>query len=80
MDAAAEFAVGINPQMFALAIVAAFGACGATGLDDAAGQFTRLFEFIEIETHSTSSGNSRPSARTTFFQPRFDFLPSRSMQ
>jgi hypothetical protein len=37
MDAAAEPAVGIDPQMFAGAIMTAFSAGGATRLDDASG-------------------------------------------
>jgi hypothetical protein len=45
MHAAAEPAVGINPQMFAGAIVTAFGTGRAPGLHDAARQFAHLFQF-----------------------------------
>ena len=83
MDAATESPVGINPQMLAGAVVAAFGASGTAGLDNAAGQLPDFFQFGHVETHvSPRNPNSgSPAARSfTRFQPRLDFLPSRSMQ
>jgi hypothetical protein len=55
MDTAAEFPVGINPQMFAGAIIAAFGAGRTPRLHDATGQLANFFQFANVETHSAST-------------------------
>jgi hypothetical protein len=57
MDAATEFAVGINPQMFAGFVRTAFGTGGAPGLNNAAGQLANLFQLGNVETHSAPSGS-----------------------
>jgi hypothetical protein len=52
MDAATEPAIGINPQMFAGAVMTAFGAGRAPRLDDPTGQFANLFQLGNVQTHS----------------------------
>jgi hypothetical protein len=55
MDAATEPAIGINPQMFAGAIIATFGTGRTPGLDNAAGQLANFFQLGNVETHSPSA-------------------------
>jgi len=52
MDAAAESAVGINPQMVPGAVVAALGAGRTPGLEDVAGQFANIFQLGHVEAHT----------------------------
>jgi hypothetical protein len=52
MDATAEPAIGINPQMVAGAVVAAHGAGRAPGLEDVAGQFANIFQLGHVEAHT----------------------------
>lgn len=55
VDAATEPTVRINPQVYAGAVVTTFGAGRTSGLDDSAGQFARLFQFGDVQTHSPST-------------------------
>src|SRR6185295_11023285 len=51
IDAASEFAIRVNPQMFALSVLTPFGAGRTAGPHGAAAKFHHLFELVHVESH-----------------------------